>query len=139
MRFCCIFSHFMYHDLVTTFYIHCILVIYDDIWWCMFFSSPLSHMCCFFSLFIHKFFLVYNLSMFHTWCLDESCLSVLVKTGYKSTMPWSLFIHMFLLVYNLSMFHTWCLDESCLSVSVKTSCKLAMPWSLFLQISFKSS
>ena len=25
VRFCCNFSHFMYHGLVTTFYIHCIL------------------------------------------------------------------------------------------------------------------
>ena len=29
-------------------------------------SSPLSHMCCFFSLFIHMFLNLYNLSLFHT-------------------------------------------------------------------------
>ena len=50
-------------------------------------SSPLSHMCSFFSIFMHMFLLVYNMSMFHTWCLDESCLGVLDKTGYKSIMP----------------------------------------------------
>ena len=81
-----------YHGLVTTFYIHCVLLIDDDIWWCMYFSSPLSQMCYFFSFFIHIFPLVYNLSMFHTWCLNESCLSVLVKTSCKSSMPWSLFL-----------------------------------------------
>ena len=38
--------------------IHCIVDIYI--------SSPLSYMCCFLSIFIHMFLLVYNLSMFHT-------------------------------------------------------------------------
>ena len=77
------------------YYIHCILwYIYIYIKWCMF-SSPLSHLCCFLSIFIHMFLLVYNLSLFHTWCLDESYLSVSVKIACKSTMPWSLFLQSF--------------------------------------------
>ena len=62
--------------------------------WCMF-SSPLSYMCCLFSLFIHMFLLIYNLSMFHTSCPDECCLTVSDKTSYKSIMPWSLFLQSF--------------------------------------------
>ena len=42
--------------------IHCIVDIYIYIY----ISSPLSYMCCFLSIFIHMFLLVYNLSMFHT-------------------------------------------------------------------------
>ena len=71
------------------------IYIYIYIWDDVCFSSPLSHICCFFSIFIHMFLLVYNLSMFHTWCLNESCLSVLDKTGCKSIMPWYLFLQSF--------------------------------------------
>lgn len=56
-------SHYMYLGLVT-FYIYCTSSFYiydDDV--C---SSPLSHMCCFFSFFIHMFLNLYNLSLFHT-------------------------------------------------------------------------
>ena len=91
MRICCIFSHFMYHGLVTIFTYIVFFFLY--IWWCMFFT--LSHMCCLYSLFIHMFILLFNLSMFHTWCIDESCLSLSLKTGCKSTMPWSLFLQSF--------------------------------------------
>ena len=67
MRFCCIVSHFMYHGLVTTFDIHCILFIYDDA--CSFLQLCLTCVVFFFffflSLFMHMF-LVYNLFMFHT-------------------------------------------------------------------------
>ena len=74
--------------------LYSLIYIYIYIRWCMF-SSPLSHMCCFLYVFIHMFLLVYNLSMFHTWCLDESCLSVSDKTSCKSTMSWSLFLQSF--------------------------------------------
>ena len=57
--------HYMYHGLVTTFYIHCTCLIYMM----MYVSSHLSYMCCLFSLFIHMFLLLYNLSMFHTYAL----------------------------------------------------------------------
>ena len=91
VRFWCIFSHFTYHGLVIIFTYIVFFFLY--IWWCMFFS--LFHMCCFFSHFIHMFLLLYDLSMFHTWCLDESCLSIWVKIGCKSTMPWSFFMQSF--------------------------------------------
>ena len=59
-------SYNMYHGLVTTFtYIVFICYIYIYMMM-MYVSSPLSHMCCFFSLFIHMVLLLYNLSMFHT-------------------------------------------------------------------------
>ena len=103
MRFWCIlfslhvpwscdhFLHTLYFLTYIYIYIYIYMYIYEDV--C--FSSPLSHMCYFFSIFIHMFLLVYNLSMFHTWSLDESYLSVSVKTGCKSTMPWSLFLQSF--------------------------------------------
>ena len=93
----------MYHGLVTTFTYIVILLdthththTHTHIYMVMYFSSPLSHMCCFFfPLFKHMFPLLYNLSTFHTWCLDGSCLSVSVKIGCKSLMPWSLFLQSF--------------------------------------------
>ena len=93
MSFCCIFSHFMYRSLVTIFFFKYIVFFFPYIRWCMFFT--LSHMYCLFSLFIHMFLLLYSLSMFHTWCIVESCLSVSVKTGCKSIIPWSLFLQSF--------------------------------------------
>ena len=73
-------------------------IVFFDIYiymrWCMFFFTFVSHVL-FLSFFIHMFLLVYILSMFYTWCLDESCLSVSVKIGCKSTMPWSLFLQSF--------------------------------------------
>ena len=88
------YSHYMYYGLVTTFITYIVFLWYIYMRWCIF-SSLLSHMCCFFSIFIHMFLLVYNLSMFHTKCLDEPCLNVLIKTSCKSTMPWSLFLQNF--------------------------------------------
>ena len=53
-------SHYKYLGLVTL-YIHCTsFYIYDD----DICFSPLSHMCCFFSFFIHIFLILYNLSIF---------------------------------------------------------------------------
>ena len=92
VRFCFIFSHFTYYGLVTFLLIHCSASFYINM---MYVSSPLSHMCCFFSLFIHMFLHLYKLSIFHTWCLDESCLSVSDKTSCKTIMPWSLFLQSF--------------------------------------------
>ena len=65
----------MYLGFVT-FYINCTSLIYIDIYIyndvvCF---SPLSHMCYFFSLFIHMFLILYNFAIFHTRCLDGSCL-----------------------------------------------------------------
>ena len=54
VRFWCIFSHFMYHGLVTTFYIHCILVIYDDV--CSFLHLCLTCGVSFLSLYTCFFF-----------------------------------------------------------------------------------
>ena len=79
----------MYHGLVTTFITYIVffdIYIYIYIYEMCMFYLPLSHICCFFSIFIHMFLLVYNLSMFHTQCLDESCLRVSNKIGCKSTM-----------------------------------------------------
>ena len=73
----------MYHGLVTFTYIVVLLSLYM----LMYVVSPLSHMCCFFSLFIHMSILLYNLSIFHTRYLDGSCFSVSVKTSCKSFMP----------------------------------------------------
>ena len=56
-------SHYMYHCLVTFTYIVVLLLF---IYMMMYVISTLSHMCCFFSLFIHMSFLLYNLSLFHT-------------------------------------------------------------------------
>ena len=96
------------------FYIHCILFsiyiyIYDDV--CF---SPYLTCVVFFFLFIHMFLLLYNFSMFHTWCLDESCLSVSVKIGCKSTMPWSLFLQKFSRVHSRVRLMYFCmLWDSC--------------------------
>ena len=54
-------SHFMYHGLVTT--LHTLYLL--DMYMMMYVSSPLSHMCWFFSLFMPMFLLLYNLSLFH--------------------------------------------------------------------------
>ena len=40
----------------------------------MYVFHSLSHMCCYFSYFIHMFLGLYNLSLFHTRCFDGSCL-----------------------------------------------------------------
>ena len=114
VRFWCIFFSLHVPRSCDHFYIHCILLsIYMYIYiWCMFFT--LSHVCCFFSLFIHMFLLLYNLSIFHTWCLDESCLSVLIKIGCKSTMLWSLFLQSFSRVRSKVRLMYFCnLWESC--------------------------
>ena len=88
-----LFSHYKYHGLVTIGFFFFTYILFFDIYMrCCMFSSPLSPMCCFFSIFMHVLLLVYNLSMFHTWCLDESCLSVSNKTSCKSIMPWSLLL-----------------------------------------------
>ena len=75
-------SHYMYLGLMTTLHTLYSFDIYDDV--CF---SPLSHMCCFFSLFMHMFLCLYNLSIFHTLCLNGSFLSVSAKIGCKSFMP----------------------------------------------------
>ena len=55
-------SHYMYLGLVTFLYTLYLFDIYDDDV-CF---STLSHMCCFFSLYMHMFLILYNLSIFHT-------------------------------------------------------------------------
>ena len=61
-RFLMYISHYMYLDLVTFLHTLYLFDIYDnDV--CF---AHLSHMCCFFSLFIHMFLILYNLSIFHT-------------------------------------------------------------------------
>ena len=62
MRILKYLSHFMYRGLVTFTYI---VVLLFSIYMMMYVVSLLSHMCCFFSLFIHIFFLLYNLFIFH--------------------------------------------------------------------------
>ena len=57
----------MYLGLVTSLHILYFFDIYDDDDVCF---SPLSHMCCFFSLFICMFLNFYNLSIFHTRYFD---------------------------------------------------------------------
>ena len=70
-------SHYMHLSLMTFLQaLYFFYIYHDDV--CF---SPLPHMCCFFSFFIHMFLSLYNLSIFHTWCLDGSCLSVSTKTG----------------------------------------------------------
>ena len=62
MRILKYLSHFMYRGLVTFTYI---VVLLFSIYMMMYVVSLLSHMCCFFSLFIYIFFLLYNLFIFH--------------------------------------------------------------------------
>ena len=86
------------------------------------FFTFVSHVLFFFFFFLSFFmhmFLVYNLSLFHTWCLDESCLSVLVKIGCKSTMLWSFFLQRFLRVRCRVRLMYYCkLWESCTSLII---------------------
>ena len=104
--FCFSFSHFMYHSLVTTCTYIIALMMYA------FFTFV--HMCCFFSPFIHMFFLLYNLSIFHTWRLDESCLIVSVMTSCKSTVPWFLYLQSFSIVRSRVRLMYFCeLWDSC--------------------------
>ena len=63
-------SHYKYLGFVTI-YIHCTSFLYMMM---KYVFHSLSHMCCFFSLFIHMFLDVCNLSIFYTRCLDGSCL-----------------------------------------------------------------
>ena len=51
MRFCCIVSHFMYNGLVTTFDVHYILLIYDDV--CSFLHLCLTCVVSFLSLYTY--------------------------------------------------------------------------------------
>ena len=61
-----IYIDYIYLGLMTFLHTLYFFDIYDDDV-CF---SPLSHMCCFFSLFIHRFLNFCNLYIFHTRCFD---------------------------------------------------------------------
>ena len=61
VRFLIYSSLYMYLGLLTTLHTFYSFDIYDDVCFLL-----LSHMCWFFSLFMHIFLSLYNLSIFHT-------------------------------------------------------------------------
>ena len=73
--------------------IYIFIYIYDDDDVCLL-HLPI-HVLFIFSLYTHVSLCIQSLFLFHTWCLDEFCLSVLEKRLWKYILPWTLFLQNF--------------------------------------------